>query len=868
MPSRRPVLAFAAAIASALAASFAFLALKPQIGTSVYAMLGDDSSFVSDEERSESLSTAFVVFSADSDPAACREASKYFSELVPAGFLKESSAESGKATLAKLAGRAGGLVAKRDFGALSTKEGRAKLARDAVRRYVASPMPPVFGPEDDPFCLKDRFLMSLADSGVFVLPLSLAPETAANMDGLTAFADAMRTVAAETERRFSGRVRTMPCGVPMHAASSVAKSRREIGALSAVSAIFILAVALAAFRPLSSIWYVVASLVFSVSVGAVALVCCSSSFHVMTIVFGTAVLGLVVDYSFHWLLCASEDWRNPARNLAISFATTAISLLPLGFSSLPILRDTAVFLASSLAAAFVFAVCFCPASGTSALRGRAATSRALRNAKVVLRVALVAALAISAVAALRLKVATDPSSLYVPSAELLEPEKMLASIWEAPPESVTADVLKLYDEQAEKVAGALGLSHRPVPPAARRNAAAELSSALGRLTDETAMRFAFAMLAMVAALFAVFRLGAFAVAAPPLFAVVVAAAAIAASGGTANLFHLLAAILLAGMCVDYAVFLRSGENGALKSATCSLLTSLAGFGALAFVSFRPAAAFGTVLGVGLPAGFLAALALRPGWMSPPPPRQGRGAEKAASPLGMEIVWTVYRLFGLRAMRILSQCVANFVWVFSPKVRRASPSRRRLSMFARSLADKVAVGSGRGAMPHVRTDGSPDALEFRENVLSGRGVFILSSHCGTVEALLALAENPPVFHAWTDIERTSAFNAFYQRRLSGGKIALHSIADIGLDTAFSAIGWLERGECLVMAGDRGRGAFRFAAALGHPVYFATCIAEGPGYVAVIRRLQGKAPEIENGFFAVLGELKRKHPDQVYEWEDVK
>ena len=867
MPSRRPVLAFAAAIASALAAFFAFLALKPQIGTSVYAMLGDNSSFVSDEERSESLSTAFVVFSADSDPAACREASKCFAALVPAGFLEESSAESGKSTLAKLAGRAGGLVAKRDFGALSTKEGRAKIARDAVRRYVASPMPPVFGPDDDPFCLKDRFLMSLADSGVFVLPLSLAPETAANMDRLTAFAEAMRAVAAETERRFSARVRAMPCGVPMHAASSVAKSKREIGALSAVSAIFILAVALVAFRPLSRIWYVVASLVFSVSVGAVALVCCSSSFHVMTIVFGTAVLGLVVDYSFHWLLCASEDWRIPARNLAISFATTAISLAPLGFSSLPILRDTAVFLAASLAAAFVFAVCFCPASGMSALCGRMAPSRALRNAKYALRIALVAALAISAAAALRLKVATDPSSLYVPSAELLEPEKILASIWEAPPESVSADVLKLYDEQAEKVAGALGLSRRPEPPAARRNAAAELAAALGRLTDETATRFAFAMLAMVAALFAVFRLGAFAVAAPPLFAVVVAAAAVAASGGTANLFHLLAAILLAGMCVDYAVFLRSGENGALKSATCSLLTSLAGFGALAFVSFRPAAAFGTVLGVGLPAGFLAALALRKGDMSPSP-RQDRSAEKAASPLGMEIVWTVYRLFGLRAMRLLSQCVANFVWVFSPKVRRASPSRRRLSMFARSLADKVAVGSGRGAMPDVRTDGSPDALEFGEDALSGRGVFILSSHCGTVEALLALAENPPVFHAWTDIERTSAFNAFYLRHLSGGKIALHSIADIGLDTAFSAIGWLERGECLVMAGDRGRGAFRFAAALGHPVYFATCIAEGAGYVAVIRRLRGKAPEIERGFAAVLDELKRKHPDQVYEWEDVK
>ena len=122
----------------------------------------------------------------------------------------------------------------------------------------------------------------------------------------------------------------------------------------------------------------------------------------------------------------------------------------------------------------------------------------------------------------------------------------------------------------------------------------------------------------------------------------------------------------------------------------------------------------------------------------------------------------------------------------------------------------------------------------------------------------------MFHAWTDMERTSAFSEFYLRHADSSRIALHSIASIGMGTAFEAINWLERGECLVMAGDRGSGAFRFAAALGHPVYFATCIAEGPGYVAVVRRLEGDAKKIKEGFFAILGELGEKHPEQVYEW----
>ena len=855
MPSRRPIFAFAASAALAIAALAAFLTIRPKVGLSVYAMLGDASSFVSDEERRESAGTAFAVFTS-ADTSACNEAARHYASLLPAESLKAEV--PGESRLAKFAGRAEGLVAKRDFAALSTAEGRAKIARDAIRRYVAAPMPPAFAPGDDPFCHKDRFLMSFADSGVFVLPVSLADEVSSNMDALVAFVSAMREAASATERKFGLRV--MPCGVPVHTASAVSKSRREVGVLSAVSSLLILAIALVAFRPLSRIWYVVALLVFSVSAGVMALVVTSPSFHVMTIVFGTTVLGLVVDYSFHWLLCRSDDWRHPARNLAISFLTTALSLAPLWFSSLPILRETATFLVSSLAAAFVFAVLFCPAPEKPCCE--TAPRRPLRIAKGALRAALVVAAVAVAALAPRLRVATDPASLYVPSPELLEPERIIASLFEPPPESVAADVRRLYEEQGEKVARSLGLSEMPKMPVARKGAASELAAAMNRLTDETAGRFVFALIAMFAALFAVFRMGSFAVAAPPVFAVAVAAAAVAATGGTANLFHILAAILLAGMCVDYAVFLRSGECGAIKSSTCSLLTSLVGFGALAFISFRPAAAFGIVLGVGLPAGFLAALALRPEGAAP------RGVEKAASPLGMEIVWLFYRVFGLRGMRLLAQCVANCVWAFSSAVRRASPSRRKLVLFARSLADKTAVGSGCVKALKVVDDGSPDAREFAGDVMSGRGVFVLSSHCGTVEALLALAETPPVFHAWTDIERTSAFNEFYLRHIGGGRICLHSVSDIGLETAFSAIGWLERGECLVMAGDRGRGAFRFAAALGRPVYFATCIADGPGYVAVIRRLRGKAPEIEKEFFAVLDELKAKHPDQVYEWEGAK
>lgn len=862
MSSRRPIAAFAAAALLAALAAGVFAMRRTSVETSVYAMLGKNAAVIPDDVRDESSRMVFVVFSSPSSSVS-RAASEVFREKFQAGAGWHAVDDGRGDVFPKFAKRADGLVSDVDREALSTPEGRAKIARAAIRRYVASPIPPMFSPAEDPFCLKERFFSAFSDSPDMVVPLPLRKEVADDAVKLGEFKHLLDEAVAAALREADPSVRIMPCGVPLHTVSAVARCRRETGWLSLFSSVFILAVAFAAFRPLSRVAYPIANLVASASAGAIALFLFAPLFHVTTVLFGTAVLGLVADYSFHWLLCSPSSRRATVKNLAVSFSTTALSLVPLAFSSLPVLRESAVFLSAALATAFVFVVLTHP-DGQAQTNPRSCPSCTSVRLEMLASIICVAIGIVAVFAVPRMAVKTDPAALYVPPKELLKPEKILASKWNPPSAEVTENVKKLYDEQGGKVADALGLARVPEIPARAESGVDALSSALGGLTDETCRRLLFSLLAMIAALAVIFRFGVFAAAAPSAFALFVAAGFVTSLGESINLFHLLAGFLLAGMCVDYAVFMRSGERGSMKSVTCSLLTSMAGFGALAFVSFPPAAAFGKVLGVGLPAGYLAAVALRRRQDPNETTVGGGNVEKVASPLGMEIIWTCYCVFGLGAMRFLAQCVAGCAWVFSPAVRRASPSRRKLLMFARSLADKVAIVSGRGAMPWVRGDGSDDVSAFAADVSSGRGVFVLSSHCGTVEALLVLAKDPPVFHAWTDLARTSVFNAFYLRHAKSGKVALHSIADIGVDTAFDAINWLDRGECLVMAGDKGRGAFRFAAALGHPVYFATCIAEGAGYVAVIRRLSGTAKEMEREFFAVLGGLAKRYPEQNYEW----
>ena len=141
---------------------------------------------------------------------------------------------------------------------------------------------------------------------------------------------------------------------------------------------------------------------------------------------------------------------------------------------------------------------------------------------------------------------------------------------------------------------------------------------------------------------------------------------------------------------------------------------------------------------------------------------------------------------------------------------------------------------------------------------------MSSHVGTIEVLAALGECEATFHAWMEFERTGVFNRFYLRHARRQKVVIHPISEFGMQTVFEAGDLIDSGDCLLMAGDRGDGAFRFAAAFDHPVYFVACVAEGNGYRAVIRRLPSKAKEIRTCYFEILEELKRNYQDQWFEW----
>lgn len=942
-----------------------------EIKTSLYDLVGNAGRLIPEAVRTQSADLVPIVVSSTNAEHAVRAAETLFRQL-PTNDCAEIRFRVDGAGLGDVLdfyrAACAGLVSESVRADLETRVGRERIAKSAARRFYSSPVPPLFPPEEDPFGLLDGFVTSRSATvsgwtprgGVLqaqrdgwthvLIVLRLKPELVGDADALIAFKGRLDAALAAVP---GDDVRLAPCGVPIHTALTAARCKSEIGWLTVFSFAFICILAVFVFRSVRWIPLLALSLGVAALAGGVALVLCFRFVHLMTIVFGTTLLGLVIDYSFHWLLQGRGRKVAVLRSLAISFVTTEVSLIPLMIATLPVLRQSAVFLGVGLLGAFAFVLCAYPPPPAGSPEGETPSRF---GGFVGLRILLLVLAACAGWGLFHVRFGTEPTALYNPAPRLAEAERLLAELSGAADSSRGTLVIEGSDSLDELLAREESLdlpvevSHlsRLMPSLSRRKDAADLvarlyaecgarqKSLLGfsellppsepqpwqweRLptafspffhghslvvpsvprpsgdlptgvsfwqprqmigdilsawSEETCRRLGVALVLMLLILLCVFRLRAVVIMAPSAFAMAVVAGLLGLLGERVNLFHLLAGFLLAGMSIDYTVFLHSGR-GSVRPTLCSLLTSLAGFGALAFVSFPIVRAFGLTLGVGLPVAFLAALALRP---------QGNRTEHGASPLGLEILWLFYRLLGLRVLHFLSGLVGVVVWTCSPAVRRTSGSVRKVVNFTVSLSDKLVVMAEGWHLPQVETDGSADARDFLSDIASRRGVFVLCSHCGTIEVLAALGSCEVTFHAWMEFTRTGVFNRFYLHHARRRKVVIHPISEFGPETVFEAGDALDAGDCLVMAGDRGfgrmrtvvlndgrsmvlpEGVYRFAHALEHPIYFVACLACGRGrYRAIIRHLPTDVKSMAEAYAGQLAGLVAKWPDQWYRWKE--
>jgi predicted exporter len=154
----------------------------------------------------------------------------------------------------------------------------------------------------------------------------------------------------------------------LYAASGQRQASREITWVGGGATVGILVLLLLAFRRFA-VWLAFVPVLVGMLFGAVACVALFGRMHVMTLVLGSSLIGVAVDYPLHYLSksWSLKPWRSwPALRLtlpglSLSLATTCIGYLALAWTPFPALTQIAIFSAAGLVGAYLSAVCLLPA---------------------------------------------------------------------------------------------------------------------------------------------------------------------------------------------------------------------------------------------------------------------------------------------------------------------------------------------------------------------------------------------------------------------------------------------------------------------------------------------------------------------------
>ncbi|MFP2905741.1 MMPL family transporter, partial [Pyxidicoccus sp. 3LFB2] len=169
--------------------------------------------------------------------------------------------------------------------------------------------------------------------------------------------------------------RLVAAGVPLYAEAAAAQASREMSTIGLGSLLAVLLLVWLTFRSLRPILLVGLSLTLGCAVALSVTALLFERVHLLTLVFGSSLVGVAEDYGFHYF--AARQGRPPSERgavmrgllpgMALALLTSVVAYLALGLAPFPGLRQMAVFSAAGLLGAFLTVICWFPSLDLGAL---------------------------------------------------------------------------------------------------------------------------------------------------------------------------------------------------------------------------------------------------------------------------------------------------------------------------------------------------------------------------------------------------------------------------------------------------------------------------------------------------------------------
>jgi predicted exporter len=228
-------------------------------------------------------------------------------------------------------------------------------------------------------------------------------------------------------------VRIFYSGVPFHSWRSSTTAQTEISIISSTAFVIVIIMLLLVFRSPAPILLPALAMLLSGASAMAGAFLFFPQVHLITMVFGTTLIGCCIDYSLHFF--CHRDVREITRSITFSFISTQVCFALLLFAPFSILRQFAVFSLFGMASSYLTVLGLLPSLKIAKRipdlhRAHAGTAAsAMRRTKGIILCVLAAASVIVIIINIHdVRVKNDITALYKMPPDLMENEKVVSTV--------------------------------------------------------------------------------------------------------------------------------------------------------------------------------------------------------------------------------------------------------------------------------------------------------------------------------------------------------------------------------------------------------------------------------------------------------
>lgn len=318
------------------------------------------------------------------------------------------------------------LLAYKDYKTMKSGDFEA-ITRQAVDNLYNPFSFSLLPEEEDPFLLFTDYITSLGNGGIVnsingkfyeIINLKVEKELALSPSLMN---KEVKNLIDLKEKQSNELVNVYLTGAPVHSYYASARSMNEINIICIISAIFVSGLILGYFRSLKILLPILTSLAIGMGMGYFTTSLLFSSIHILTFVFSTTLIGICVDYSFHYLM--ECDLKKVFKSLTVSMLSTVCALLILLLSGIELLRQIAVFTSAGLITVYFIVILFYQYLPPQ--KSRNIFDLKFSRAKIFILsfIALVICIGL-----FRIKFNDDIRTMYKPSKQMLAAEKLYKEV--------------------------------------------------------------------------------------------------------------------------------------------------------------------------------------------------------------------------------------------------------------------------------------------------------------------------------------------------------------------------------------------------------------------------------------------------------